>query len=123
MSHLRAATILALVLASIAGCGLTALPGSVDDPPPDCLIPAGTEFAFAGKTTLAELGLDDAGPYRNLPGTAYVTAEPIRAQGDPPERWWCIVFDPTAAAEEVSMSGVAAYGPLWLNDWEPPAVP
>ena len=114
MSHAGRTVLLGSVMAMLVACRLS---GSVPEPPADCQIPAGTELAYAGTSTLAQLGLDDAGPYRNLIGTAYVTAGPIEAQGFP-ERLWCIVFDETRAAEALSMSGVAAYGPL-DSSWQP----
>ena len=119
MSHAPRTTLLGSALATVAACGLA---GSVPEPPPDCQIPPGTEFAYAGTSTLAELGLDDASGYRNLFGTAYVTARPITVEGAR-QRWWCIVFDETRAAEALSMTGETAYGPLLDSDWRAPDWP
>ena len=111
--------ILALVLGACS-----ALPETLTgEAPPECRFPEGTDLAFAGDTTLRDL-LNDAGPYRDLPGSAYVTAERVDAPGTdfpPNERLFCFVF----AADAPIPSGVpapneVAYGMVPI-DWQPPA--
>ena len=72
MGHIRSATLLALVLASGAGCGL--LP-PLAEAPPECGFPDGTALAFAGVATPDELGLESFSATAR--GWLYVTAAPV----------------------------------------------
>ena len=111
--------ILALVLGACS-----ALPGTLTgEAPPECRFPEGTELAFAGDTTMGDL-LGDLGPYRDLPGSAYVTAERVDAPGTdlpPNERLFCFVFAPDAPIPSgVPAPNELAYGMVPI-DWQPRA--
>lgn len=62
------------------------------------MFPEGTELVFPREATLAQAGLQDAGPDRNMRGDLYVTAEPIENPGfpadAPPARMFCILYAP-----------------------------
>lgn len=112
--------LLALLL-FVGGCG--PLPPAPDrKAPPECRFPEETALAFAEEATLGE-GLDDPGPYRDLPGTLYVTADRVNAPGTDlsmNERLFCFVF----AADGPVPLGVPApdriaYG-MVPADWQPP---
>jgi len=114
-------SLLIALLLFVGGCG--PLPPAPDrEAPPECRFPAGTPLAFAERATLRE-GLDDAGPYRDLPGTLYVTADRVNAPGTDfsrNERLYCFVF---AAVGPVPLGVPApdrtAYG-MVPADWQPP---
>ena len=101
------------LLASSAGCALLAPEPSPEEAPADCRFPADTELAFAGESTLAELGLD--GDHVDRRARFYVTANRIDHEwiADvpfPPGRRFCAF----AAA-----SGAGFTGPV-PDDWQPP---
>ena len=100
-----------VVLLVSAGCAaLNPLP-SHGEAPADCLFPPGTELAFAGESTLAELGLD--GEHPDLRARFYVTAEAVDQEGlgdgFPQHRRYCALTG----------GGAGFSGPVPL-DWQPP---
>ena len=108
MGHIRAATLLALVLASGAGCGL--LPPQAEAPP-ECGFPDGTALAFAGVATAEELGLQSLNAaVRNW---VYVTAAPVVLRpGDAPEaRMACRLWTTGGPPEMIPVP----------PDWVPPS--
>ena len=87
-----------MLVATATGCGQLVPRPSFGDAPADCMFPEGTELVFPREATLAQAGLQDAGPDRNMRGDLYVTAEPIENPGfpadAPPARMFCILYAP-----------------------------
>jgi hypothetical protein len=104
--------LLAVVVAA-SGCGLF---GGVSD----CGFPAGTELAYSGRATLAELGLGAGDQDSNRNAMVYVTRDPIPHQGSvpmggeppPDRRAYCAIFEGNVGA--ISERGTAP------DDWLPP---
>ena len=122
--HARARRQASLVILAVVLGACSALPGTLTgEAPHACRFPEGTELAFAGDTTLGDL-LDDLGPYRDLPGSAYVTAERVDAPGTdlpPNERLYCFVFATDAPIPSgVPVPKELAYGMVPI-DWHPRA--
>ncbi len=100
------------LLAFICGCALPASEPSLGEAPPDCRFPADTELAFAGQSTLAELGLDGDHPDRRA--RLYVTASRMTMSGSPMSR-----SSQSPVLRFAGASGSGVPGPL-PEDWQPP---
>ena len=101
------------LLAFSAGCALLAPEPSFGEAPAGCNFPPDTELAFAGESTLAELGLDGDHPDRRP--RFYVTASRIDHEGIadvrfPPGRRFCAF---------AGAGGAGFTGPV-PDDWQPP---
>lgn len=92
--------------------GACALPS--ESVPPECGLPEDARLAFAGETSLAELGID---PLDDRPGYVVVTADPVAppqtVSGRPmpggPSRFACIVWPDGTGINAVP------------DEWDPPS--
>ena len=102
----RGAGVLAVFAFALGACGWSPL----GEAPTDCGWPPGTELAFAGETSLSELGLDEGSPGVDIRGMAYVTAERLTfpERGIRPQRWFCFV-----SAEDPAFTGPVP------DNWQP----
>jgi hypothetical protein len=113
----QGARLVAILLAATGvSCALVPLPAA----PLECGFREGTILAFAGRTTLRQLGLSADDPAADLNASVYVTAEPIPFSGSvpagaeppPDQRAYCALFDDGAGI-------LSAHGGVPV-DWRPP---
>jgi hypothetical protein len=96
---------LALVVSGCRGLAPAAGSGSLaivpEEAPEACGFPAGTELEYAGRSTTAELGVQEAqgDPMSTMPADIYITAEPLD-QGENHGRLVCAIYvDPPGFVE------------------------